>query len=302
MQQLPLDLFGHGDAPPPAIGASRLPAPEITANAVAPLSLPQALTPARFTHPRANRAIALGDAQVAYQLRRGRRRSIGFTVGADGLTVSAPHWTTLAQVDAALRDKQGWIVAKLGQARERQQRLESARIDWKEGASVPFLGQPVILLLDPRQSHGRGGAVLDASCAGAAPPGAPPLTLRLGLPRTAAPEQLRDITQAWLMRQARRVFTARLDYFAPQLGVRWQRLTLSSAGTRWGSASADGSIRLNWRLIHLRETVIDYVVVHELAHLREMNHGPRFWQIVESVVPDLALQRGALQGEALPVW
>ena len=307
MRQLLLDLFGDGAAAPPAGEPDRPPMPDRPprpapekADAAPPIELPQALTPARFAHPQANRAIVLGHAQVAYQFRRGKRRTIGFAVGADGLTVSAPRWTTLAEVEAALREKQGWIVAKLDQARQRQQRLDAARIDWQEGASVPFLGEPVILLLDPRQRHGAGGAVLDSSAD--ALPGVPRLTLHLGLPHSATPEQLRDLTQAWLMRQARRVFTARLDHFAPQLGVRWQRLSLSSAGTRWGSASADGSLRLNWRLIHFHQPVIDYVVVHELAHLREMNHGPRFWQHVQAVLPDYAERRGALRDEAVPRW
>ncbi|MDR1969453.1 MAG: M48 family metallopeptidase [Burkholderiaceae bacterium] len=274
--------------------------PAWIADAVAPpIDLNEALAPVQFAHPQANRRIVLGDAHVAYHLRRGQRRSIGFTVGADGLTVSAPRWTTLAEVDAALREKQRWIIAKLGQARQRDERLRALRIDWKEGASVPFLGQPVILRLDPRQRHGPGAAVLHSADA---LPGVPHPTLHLGLPHHASAAQLRDATQAWLMRQARRAFTARLDHFAPQLGVRWQRLSLSSAGTRWGSASADGSIRLNWRLIHLREPMIDYVVVHELAHLREMNHSPRFWQHVEAILPDYAVRRGELRAETLPDW
>ena len=69
-----------------------------------------------------------------------------------------------------------------------------------------------------------------------------------------------------------------------------------------GSASASGSIRLNWRLIHFRESIVDYVVVHELAHLREMNHSPRFWQHVEAVLPDYAERRGELKEEAVPRW
>jgi predicted metal-dependent hydrolase len=82
--------------------------------------------------------------------------------------------------------------------------------------------------------------------------------------------------------------------------VRWQRLSLSSAQTRWGSASGAGWIRLNWRLIHLPLPVIDYVVVHELAHLREMNHSPRFWALVEAVLPDCAARRAALRDAMLP--
>ena len=104
------------------------------------------------------------------------------------------------------------------------------------------------------------------------------------------------------MRQAKRVFTERLEHFAPQVGVQWRRMSLSSAGTRWGSASADGSIRLNWRLIHFRLAIIDYVVVHELSHLRVMDHSPRFWDTVATIVPDYALLRGQLKEEMIPQW
>ena len=104
------------------------------------------------------------------------------------------------------------------------------------------------------------------------------------------------------MRQARRIFTQRLDHFAPTLSVQWHKMSLSSAGTRWGSASADGSIRLNWRLVHFKQAVIDYVVVHELSHLRVMDHSPRFWDTVRSVVPDYAALRGQLKDESVPRW
>lgn len=264
------------------------------------IDLNAALLPAQFEHPRANRTIRFSHAHVAYEFKRGKRRTIGFQVGSDGLTVSAPRWTPLGEVEAALREKERWIVTKLREARERHARLEAARIEWREGAEIPFLGEPVVLVIDPRQRHGRGGAVLVPG--DAALPGVPSMALHIGLPQTANAEQLRDTAQAWLMRQARRLFTERLDHFAPQLGVHWQKLSLSSADTRWGSASADGSIRLNWRLIHFRQPVIDYVVVHELAHLREMNHSPRFWQHVEDILPDYAERREQLKGELVPRW
>jgi len=103
--------------------------------------------------------------------------------------------------------------------------------------------------------------------------------------------------QSWLQREARRVFAERTAHFAAKLGVRVRRLALSSATTRWGSASADGSVRLHWRLIEHPLATIDYVVAHELAHLREMNHGPKFWAIVESVVPDYRASRARLRAE-----
>ena len=257
-------------------------------------ALSEALPPGNFRHPRANRDARLGDAQVAYEFKRGKRRTIGFQVGPDGLAVSAPKWVPLYEVDKAVQEKAAWIVKKLGEVRERHDRLESARIEWRDGTTIPFLGEPVMVVLDPRHAFGGVGAELKG--------GVPRLTLHVALPHHATPEQIRDAVQAWLMRQARRIFTQRLDHFAPTLGVHWRKLSLSSAGTRWGSASADGSIRLNWRLVHFKQAVIDYVVVHELSHLRVMDHSPRFWDTVRSVVPDYALLRGQLKDESVPRW
>ena len=118
---------------------------------------------------------------------------------------------------------------------------------------------------------------------------------RLGLAIDAAPEAIRVAAHLWLQRQALILFEARCAEFAARLGVRMRQLKLSAARTRWGSASADGTVRLNWRLIHFPVPTIDYVVVHELAHLREMNHSPAFWAVVASVMPDYADRRKALR-------
>lgn len=266
------------------------------ASPVTPTQTPPAPPePEAFRHPRSQRDIRLGEHLVAYELRRARRRSIGFVVGVEGLSVSAPRWVGVGEVEAALREKAAWILRKLHEQRERARRLAAARVDWRDGSTIPFLGETVILVLDPRAT----GAVLHT--AEDTLPGVPRLTLHLGLPQGAAPEQIRDTVQSWLQRQARRIFEERCAWFAGRLGVRMKRLTLSSASTRWGSASADGSIRLNWRLVHFALPVIDYVVAHELAHLREMHHGPSFWEVVRTVIPDLDRARGALRDGALPL-
>ena len=301
--QLALDLFDVPTPPVPAPAAAPGTTPgdgPAQGAAAAPAEpLAQVLPPARFGHPRANRESVLGQARVAYEFRRGRRRNIGFSVGPEGLTVSAPRWVPLYEVEAALQEKGPWILRKLDEMRARTERLEAARIDWKDGATIPFMGESVIVVLDPRQGS-EGAGVLHTD--GQALPGVPRLTLHVGLSHQAQPSQIRDAVQAWLMRQAKRVFTERLEHFAPLLGVRWTRLSLSSASTRWGTASADGAIRLNWRLIHFRLPVIDYVVAHELSHLRVMDHSPRFWDTVGTVVPDYARLRGQLRDEPLPPW
>ena len=266
-----------------------------------PQSLQEALAPAIFHHPQATREALLDGILVAFKFRRGKRSTIGFSVGSDGLSVSAPRWVPLIEIDKAVREKSGWIVKKLQETRERHQRMESGRIDWKNGCVVPFLGEPVIVVLDPRHAFGGVGAELKNS-GGLALSGVTQPTLHIGLSHNASADQIRDAVQAWLMRQAKRLFTERLTHFAPHLGVQWRKVSLSSAGTRWGSANADGSIRLNWRLIHFKQAVIDYVVVHELSHLRVMDHSPRFWDTVRAVVPDYAALRGQLKNESVPLW
>ena len=295
--QLTLDLF---EAVAPAAPApAPVPQPvDIDSPPAAPFD--QVMAAATFRHPQASREALLGETLVAYQFKRARRRNIGFLVGPEGLTVTAPKWVPLYEIDAAVKSKAAWILRKLDDANERRQRIESARIEWKDGASFPFLGETVILVLDPRHAFDEVGAVLNTDAA--ALPGVPRLTLHVGLPQTASADQIRDAVQAWLMRQAKRLFEERLNHYAPQLGVRWTKLALSSAGTRWGTAHSDGTIRLNWRLIHFRLPVIDYVVAHELSHLRVMDHSPRFWDTVRTVVPDYAQLRGQLKDEALPAW
>ena len=288
-------------APPPSLlspspAAPVVPDDEHAVPAPPAVPLADTLALANFVHPQATREVVLGSARVAYEFKRGKRKTIGFLVGAEGLSVRAPRWVALRDVDAAIREKSDWILRKLTETRQRHARVEATRIEWKDGAEFPFLGAPVVMRLDPKHGFASVGGTLDAA------EGDGPRVLRLAVSQNAEPSQIRDAAQAWLMRQARRLFIERLDHFAPLLGVKWVKLSLSNAATRWGSASADGSIRLNWRLIHFGLPVIDYVVAHELAHLRVMDHSQRFWDTVESVVPDYEVFRRQLKDEAVPRW
>ncbi|MDI1349716.1 M48 family metallopeptidase [Aquabacterium sp.] len=246
-----------------------------------------------FRHPRAEREIRLGKALVGYECKRVRRRSIGMVVSDEGLSVRAPTWVSWSDIEVALRAKERWICAKLLDQRERARKRVSAQIDWRAGCQFPYLGEPVTVVLDPMIS----GARFQPASLDAAPCRH---TLRLGLPHQADPDQIRDAVQAWVQRQARELFAQRVQHFAVPLGVQVTRIALSSARTRWGSASADGSIRLHWRLMHFSHSVIDYVVAHELAHLREMNHSPRFWDVVRSVMPEFDAARDQLRRVVIP--
>jgi predicted metal-dependent hydrolase len=305
--QFTLPLFGDADEPPappgthlPPVTAPAAPASDAALRATAPDPTPPTAPERQATdrHPRAQREIVLAGVTIGYELVRVRRRSIGMVVTTEGLSVRAPRWIGIADIETALREKARWIVVKLGEQRERARKQAAAKIDWRDGTTLPFLGENVVLVLDARVS----GAVLDSGEAAAQPAlaGVPRLTLHVGLPQTATAEQIKDTVQSWLMRQARRVFEERCAIYAERLGVRVTRMALSSAQTRWGSASADGSIRLNWRLIHFALPTIDYVVAHELAHLRHMDHSPKFWDVVRSVIPDVDEVRLRLRDPMLP--
>jgi len=238
-----------------------------------------------FNNPRAMRELCLGEHRVDYELKRARRRSIGFVVGAEGLRVSAPRWLPQADIDRALQQKSDWILRKLIEQRDRARRVQASRQSWCDGADLAYLGRVLKLSLDPARS---GVALLDAEG-----------LLAVGLPSNASETQIRDAVQAWLQRSAKAWFLPRCQHFATALGVAMPQLSLSSAQTRWGSASINGKVRLNWRLIHFTPAIIDYVVAHELAHLREMNHSARFWEVVRSVVPDFEAARDHLRAEPI---
>jgi predicted metal-dependent hydrolase len=236
------------------------------------------------------RRIVLGVQTLEYRLKRSSRRTIGFTIDGTGLAITAPRWVTIADIESAIAEKEKWVLKKLGEWQTRTEQRVLPRIEWKDGAQFPYLGQTISISL------GSAHAALhfDASSG----------VLSLALPALADQQQIKDRVQGWLQTEAKRIFGERLPVYAAKLGVEYRAYGLSSAATRWGSCSSDGKIRLNWRLIHFPVPIIDYVVAHELAHLREMNHSPRFWQTVESIFPEFREARHTLKHhppELLPV-
>lgn len=229
------------------------------------------------------RAIQLGSHTVHYVLRRSSRRSYGFTIDDDGLRVTVPNRAVLADIDSAIRAKQRWILTKLFERSERHvQRERRAPVEWVDGAKLPYLGQDIVLRLLPAE---RSRCDYDPESR----------TLEVGVTPGLTEWQIRERVKRWFQDEARRLFGERLDLYAPQVGVEYNSYAISSAGTRWGSCTVAGNIRLNWKLVHYPLALLDYVVVHELAHLREMNHSPRFWAVVESVFPDYDGAKAALR-------
>ncbi len=222
-----------------------------------------------------------------WSLHRLARRTLALRVDDRGVSVLAPRAASSGSIAELLRTHAAWVQRKLRQRELRLQALRAARIDWRDGGHVPYLGQQITLRLrGAPQPH------WDAAAA----------ELHLPLPPDGDAQQLRDSVAAWMQRQALALFSARVAHYAALLGVRVAAVKLSSAMTRWGSASRDGSIRLHWRLLHFSPQLVDYVVAHEVAHLREMNHSPRFWAHVGSLYPEYQQARRELRHATLPPW
>lgn len=238
------------------------------------------------------RKILLQNTVLEYELQRSKRRSIGFQIAPDGLRVTAPRWVTLAQIEQAIGEKQSWILSKLEERHAQLERRRQSAMRWEDGASLPYFGSTLTLRIAPARRTTI--TYQDGS-----------RELHVGMPEGASEQQLKDKVKRWLQQEAHRVFSERLPLYAEKLGVAYHSMTLSNAGTRWGSCTSQGKIRLNWRLIHFRLELIDYVIAHELSHLREMNHSPRFWATVESIFPDFESARKTLRQHAaadLPVF
>lgn len=203
---------------------------------------------------------------------RSSRKTIAIIVQQDGqLIVRAPRYASQAQIDQFVSAKSEWILARQAEAQQRQAQRVSPR--FVSGETFLFLGQsyPLEIVNQPM----RGLALVD------------------GVFRLSSQEQ--SLAQAafiaWYKDQARRVIEERVRLIARQFHLIYNRVRISSARTRWGSCSTAGTLSFTWHLVMAPPGIIDYVVVHELAHTIEPNHSTQFWQQVAYMLPDYANRR-----------
>jgi hypothetical protein len=220
---------------------------------------------------------------ITYRFTRSKRRTIGLTVDASGLSVRAPHRVSWREIEAFLREKHRWIVARLN---EWATVPPPAVIRGASGEALPLFGQRVALeVREGRRGVARTGTGVIVSA---------PATRRAGV-------VLRLLIE-WLKHQALTALAPRAAHYAARLGLAPPPVALSRARHQWGVCTEGGSIRLNWRLVHLEPTLADYVVAHEVAHLVELNHSKRFWNLLGTLYPDWrdARERLELAGASLP--
>ena len=228
------------------------------------------------------RSVHLAGKPINYTLKRtSRRRSIGLRIDDNGLTVNIPVRASEKWLYTVLQEKADWVIKKLDSWQARQ----PAPTQWQDGQNLPFLDQTRTLSLisslfaTPPQLQGK------------------QLFVHVTDSTNEAATEL-AVTQ-WYQHEAMILFRERVAHYAPLMNVAPRTVKLTSARTQWGSCTASGSVRLNWQLIKVPLRLIDYVVVHELAHLIEMNHSTSFWQLVERMCPDYLELRIELKRSAL---
>lgn len=191
---------------------------------------------------------------------RARRLIVKVHPSTGEVAVVAPSERSVHKALDFARAEGDWIAGRLAKV--------PPPVYLEPGDTVLFKGTLHTL----RLSHERGTVWVD--------PDAPKPTIRVTGQREHAPRRVEE----WLKRQARTHISRRVTALADTLGVKVTRITIRDAASRWGSCSTTGAISLSWRLIMAPNHVLNYVVAHEVAHLREMNHGTRFWRLVDRLV------------------
>lgn len=227
--------------------------------------------------------IRVDGTTIQYDIRRSprRRKTIQLTVDRDGVRIAAPATTSDRKIRSMVREKADWI-------RKHQAALRDAPEQrFADGEVIMYLGREFPMTLEPTPARR--------------------ITLRFGGSRfhvtfpddLADPERqerIRLVFIDWYRHRASEYLPMTVDRWWPQLGrAGTQKVLIRNQRRRWGSCAADGTLRFNWRMMLLEPSLIDYIVVHELAHLTHMNHSPDFWNLVCRTMPDALDRRKRLR-------
>lgn len=225
------------------------------------------------------RHVLLGARIVPYELRQAAGRRLSIRIDEHGVRVGAPPRLSLRAIEDFLKGHGDWVLEKLDEY-SAQRRHRHLRVG--DGVRLPVLGTEatVRVVAGSNRVLWRNDELVLAARAEA---------------------DLSALARRGLQRRALEHFSIRLGHYADRMGRPAPAFGLSSARTRWGSCSTRTGIRLNWRLVHLPPHFGDYVIAHELAHLIEMNHGPRFWAVVASLYPDWRDVRDELKRRAVEI-
>lgn len=224
--------------------------------------------------------IRVQGTDIEYRVSKTRRnRHIRLTVsGRNGVHISAPRGVPERDLHAMVREKATWILERLRHFHEIE--LRQPRWKYAHGERLLLLGEWKSLHIEPWEQN-TGSIMLQDS------------NVLISLPHSLCRDEtvIADLFHRWLRNWARIELPRRVALQAARMEVTPAGISVRAQRSRWGSCSAAGNISLNMRLLHAPASVLDYVIIHELAHLRELNHSARFWKIVETYCPERQAHR-----------
>ena len=207
---------------------------------------------------------------LSYQLVRSkkRRKTISLHIKEGGeIVIYAPYRTTKEEIGKFIEKNQPWISKKLSEEARSIRKAEKA---FNPGEKFLYLGE--LYPLEIQESNNKG----------------PPLKLSFGkfVLDQSRIEDAKDLFTQWYKGEAKEKIAERVNYYSNRLKLFPKRINITSAKYRWGSCSRDNRLSFSWRIIMAPLSVIDYILIHELVHIKEKNHSKRFWSYLESILPD----------------
>lgn len=221
-----------------------------------------------------------------YSIEYKTKKNIAIYVDINGVRVTAPHRTSIKHIEDLLLKKSSWILKKLHQMDETKQLVTYK--EFTTGEEIPYLDNNYPLVVTSKSNIKKASLSFQNSCFTAEIPDNYSSTER----KTA----LKQLLIKWYKTQGKNDIQERLKYLCPKLGKHPSKVTVKEQKTLWGSCNPiRKTININWRILMAPIEIVDYIIVHELAHLHHPNHSPEFWRTVSSILPDYKERRSWLK-------
>ncbi|WP_066639547.1 M48 family metallopeptidase [Desulfolucanica intricata] len=234
--------------------------------------------------------LELHDSNIAYKLKRSRKaKTITLKVNIRGdIELVAPSCTSIKIIEMFIRTNQNWIIKQLEHFKKISKAIPQHQ--YKTGELFSYLGKPYELVVNEvkiKQIHleQQGNNFL--------------ITLPLDLSTNDKSKNIKNLLEKWYRNRAREVIIKRLDYYNKYYKLSYNKIFIKNQKTRWGSCSTLKNLNFNWRIIMAPLPIVDYIVVHELCHIKEQNHSTAFWSLVEQQIPDYKKRKAWLKNNGM---
>jgi predicted metal-dependent hydrolase len=226
--------------------------------------------------------LKIGTTIISYSIRRSHRaKYVSLSIGADGVQIVAPFPIDDSVIISLVEKKQKWILNRFESYRQRLRKIPAER-DFVSGEKLLFMGNNYPLKVLEHKGGWTNVNLTDGQFL---------VDINADIPIEKRREEIQGKLEQWYIRSAKELIAERLELFSKKIGVKVNAVRFKNQKTRWGSCSQKGNLNFNWKLVMAPTFIVDYVVVHELCHLKQMNHSPEFWQLVGNQISDYKKMR-----------